>query len=107
MPSNVHALPTHKVHGRRRALPLPGFPRADVMSLKKYRDESATNAELEALEGLQRDSHVRLTVNAFGDITYDCHFNPINIERVQDVLMLLLIRARRATLNGPASYQSD
>ncbi|MGF6781114.1 hypothetical protein [Paraburkholderia sp. GAS334] len=107
MANNVHALPTHRTPDRRRARPLQNVPRADVMSLQKYRDEAAINSGLAAAKEMQRDSHVQLSVNAFGDITYDCHFNQINIERVMDVLVLLMIRARIVRTKGSADYRSE
>ncbi|RAS38305.1 hypothetical protein [Paraburkholderia bryophila] len=93
--------------GRRRTRPRSEMPLTSAVSLQTYRENIDLSSGLAAVKEMQRDSYIHLTVNAFGDITYDCHVNCVNIERFMDVLVLLLVRARMVRTKGSASYQSE
>jgi len=99
------AVPRSK--GRRRICARTDTPLARAVSLQKYRDNVVINSGLAGVKQMQRDSYVHLTVTAFGDLTYDCHFNHINIEPLMDALVFLMSKARVVRAKGSASYQSE
>lgn len=74
--------------------PSAGAVAAPVIHLQQYRSK-ATSSRRDGNSFLA-SSLLRINASADGEITYDWHIPPVLADRLVDVLLLAIVRARQA-----------
>lgn len=65
----------------------------------RKRPESATVISFDRATALDNASHVRVAVDAFGNLRISNNINPVHADMIVDALLVLAGRARRAKID--------